>query len=176
MTGSWFCAKVNPCYVPLELETTINPLTMSSFLTFCKDLAINGQNLNFYKKVYILLNSTYILRRTRNHRCYGNRCIKNVLHIISKLMNNNPSATQKRTNSNKTCGMREYTSSSPTTIVKLLDGFLTVQDDLKECCLKVSIKCSKCGCDAISKRTLHINIHLLKLTALREKLNQKIFL
>lgn len=59
MTGSWFCAKVNPCYVPLELETTFNPLTMSSFLTFCKDLAINGKNLNFYKKVYILLNSLF---------------------------------------------------------------------------------------------------------------------
>lgn len=129
----------------------------NALLTFSKDLAINGPSPIIYKKRLGILKTIFQedLGITDvvviNAEC-------NVLHIITTLMKTNPSTTNIKTCSNNNCEVKEHIS--PTIILKLADGFSSLQKNLQQYCEDKNIKCFDCQNNAVSKRTLHEHLFI----------------
>ncbi|KAL5237639.1 hypothetical protein ACI65C_005049 [Semiaphis heraclei] len=129
----------------------------NELLLFCEELAKNGPSSIIYKQRLSILKTIFNNDSGLNDIVLINaEC--NVLHIINVLLKNIPSATQMITCSNHSCVVKEF--GSPTIIVKLSNNFLNLQKDLKHYCKEITIECTECGHNAVSKRKLHEHLFI----------------
>jgi len=126
-------------------------------LLLCEELAKNGPSSIIYKQHLSILKTIFSNNSGLNDIVLINaEC--NVLHIINVLLKNIPSATQMITCSNNSCVVKEF--GSPTIIVKLSNNFLNLQKDLKQYCKEITIECTECGHNSVSKRKLHEHLFI----------------
>lgn len=86
------------------------------------------------------------------------RC--NVLHLIIKLLHNAPSSTEIVHCSNINCQYSNIERSSPTIIVRLKNGFKSLENSLENYIMSKNTKCNLCNENVITTKILQDHIFI----------------
>jgi len=133
--------------------------TTNEFLRFCKNLAIKGTTKNSYiERLHLLKNIFPEVDGITGVQLIDARC--NVLHLVTKLMNNAPSATENEKCSNEKCLNVNIIRNSPTIILSLNDGFENLEKSLEAYTEPIVSECSLISCSGIVTTTRNLSEHL----------------
>jgi len=131
----------------------------NDFLMFCKILAMKGTSKSTYiERLFLLKNIFPEIDGITDVKLIDARC--NVLHLITKLMNNAPSATENKLCSNDKCKNNNITKYSATIILRHIDGFGNLEKSLDDYTAPITTDCTSnlCNGKVTTERTL--NDHL----------------
>ncbi|VVC40048.1 Hypothetical protein CINCED_3A005355 [Cinara cedri] len=130
----------------------------NDFLTFCKNIAKKGTTRQTYVSRLLLLKTIFSTDKGITEvKLIDAKC--NVLHIITQLLKNTPSATERRICSNTKCmNAKDTMKFSPTIILKFSYDFENLERSLVDYTAPMFSECSVCHGILTSRRTL--NKHL----------------
>jgi len=125
------------------------------FLNFCKTLALKGTSRSIYKQRVLMLTKIFdVDSGVTDIHLINARC--NVNFIISKYFIDEPSAYEKKVCSN--CGMKK-TFQNATVIMKISNGFKTIEEGLNNYVKCIYSDCSNCT-DGVMETSRELNSHL----------------
>jgi len=147
-------AYLDHCQYQQFMDSTTN-----EFFKFCKNLAIKGTTKNTYiERLHLLKNIFPEVDGITGVQLIDARC--NVLHLITQLMNNAPSATENKKCSNEKCHNVNITRNSPTIILRLIHGFENLEKSLETYTDPIISECSLTSCSGNVTTTRNLNEHL----------------
>jgi len=133
--------------------------TTNEFLRFCKNLAIKGTTKNTYiERLNLLKNIFPEVDEITGVQLIDARC--NVLHLVTKLINNAPSAIEIKKCSNEKCLNVDVIRNSPTIILSLKDGFENLEKSLEAYTEPIVSECSSISCSGNVTTTKNLSEHL----------------
>lgn len=131
----------------------------NNFITFCNDLAKNGTSAIIYKKRLEMLKNIFMEEEgVTNVTLINAKC--NVMYIVTSLLMDVPSSSEINICQDSICAMTSERKSA-TIIVRLSNGYESLESDLEVYTKGLSHNCTNCNNGVVqSTRILHEHIFI----------------